>query len=114
MLCVVCEDRPLEIDQPQIVRAFDHDSGLFDLSGEADDLGVAAFSEDDDLSADGFHGFVGLHDAALEAGYDRACGVDHANAQFPGAGIGRGGLTVGADQEASARDIGHFGMGDGL
>ena len=56
---------------------------------------------------------MGLLHAPLETGDHRAGGVDHLDAQFPGCGVCRGGLSVGADEEPAARQLRHVGMGDG-
>ena len=74
---------------------------------------MAPLAEDHDLTARRTHPFVGLLHASLETGDHRAGGVDHLDAQFPGRGVCRGGLSVGADEEPAARQLRHVGVGDG-
>ena len=106
-------DRTREVDQLQVLHPFDHDRRVRDLPREAHHFGVAPFAEDHHLPACGAHPFVGLLHAALQPCDHRAGGVDDPDVHFPGGGVGRRRFSVGADEEAAARQVRHVGVGHG-
>ena len=63
--------------------------------------------EDDHLPADGLHFGVRLHDPGLQTRHDGTRGVDDADAQPPGFGVGRRRFAVGANQHPPACRLGH-------
>ena len=107
------EDGAREVEQVELLLAFDDQRGLLDLAGEPHHLGVAPLAEDDHLSADGAHLLVRPHDALLQPGHHRTGGVDEFDAQPLCFAVGGRRLAVGADEEPPARQAGHLLVGDG-
>ena len=106
-------NRPREIDLREILLPLDDQRRRRHLSREPHDFRMAPFAEDHDLPSDGVHLFVCLHHTVLQTGDHRAGGVDDPDVHFPGGGVGRRRFSVGADEEAAARQVRHVGVGYG-